>query len=269
MLYKYDDRKAKIREALDLTEEEDKYAELKSWVCPFFKAGEYSPCIKCRVEQYDLDQCTEYFLDRIEHFKQDQYTPKFDLPLANTRQRVKLEEIQDIGMTCNSCYMSEKCPSFEKHSACGIDWDDVPEGNTAKIDAVIEMQYKRIKRAQTFELIDGGVPDTNLSSEMDRLTGLIAMKDNIGRDRLSVSIEASGGATQAGGGVLAQLFGRQAPAPLPANTTQDINHLEVKEPIQIAAQTTDFAPDTFVEPYERKKSGRTPPPPKKKAAKAE
>jgi hypothetical protein len=44
---------------------------------------------------------------------------------------------------------------------------------------MIDLQMQRVTRARNMELIDGGMPDQTTSGEMDRLTGLIGMKDNL------------------------------------------------------------------------------------------
>jgi hypothetical protein len=265
-LIPWDKRKEIIRKAIENPDKDAKYEELKIHICAFFKPGEYSPCNKCMVENYDLDECTDYFLDRIDHFQIDRYTPKFDLPIIKQREKKKLEEIENIGMTCNSCYMSEKCPVYEKHAACGIDFGDIPKGNNEKLDMIIEMQTKRIKRASTFELVDGGVPDTNLSMEIDRLSNLINMKDNFGRDKLSISLEASRDGTKPAGGLLAGLFGglnkAAEPAALPQANTEDIVHLEIKEPVKLPTTQPEFAPDNTIDKYEPRKA--PPPAPKRK-----
>lgn len=263
----YTERKKRVKLALDMSDEERKYGELKATICPFFKGGDYSTCIKCTVENFDVDECTEYFLDRVDYVKIDIWSPKFDLPLAKARDKKKLEEVENIGMTCDSCYMSEKCPEYEKHAACAIDFGDIPTTDTEKLRMVIDAQTVRVKRASTFELIDGGVPDTNLSVEMDRLTGMIAMKDNLGREKLSVSIEASGGAAKAGGSILEKLFGGGATvAPAPANKVVDIAHEEIVRPIrEIEEAKVEFMPDNIVDKYDPEKRGKKAPPPPRKA----
>jgi len=270
MLLDWIKRKKQVKAALDAGDA--KYTQLKSLICPFFKEGDYSACVKCKVDDYDLDQCAEYYLDRIDLLQIDQYLPKFDLPISTARDKKKLEDLQEIGMTCNSCYMSEKCPEYQKHAACGIEWGEIPASSVDKLDAIINMQYQRIQRASTFELVDGGVPDTNLSVEMDRLTNILNLKDGWGRDKLSISVEASGGATKAGGGLLASIFGgaMKPQEALPAKN-EDITYIEVPaekaEPVKIPTTQPEFKPDDLSTldriTYEKNKA-KMPPPSRKK-----
>lgn len=253
MLYDHKTRKAKVLEAVKMEDEEARQTELKTWMCPFFREGEYSACHKCKQDEYELNECVEYFLDRVTVVGIDVYEPKFDLPINKRREKKKLEDFEDeIGMTCNSCFMAEKCPVYEKHATCGIDFGDVPQSNTEKVDALINMQYVRVKRASTFEQVDGGVPDTNLSTEMDRLTNLIAFKDDMGREKLTLSMEAKGAsAGAAGGGILAKLFGGgSTPTPAETSSTEDVVHIDVSEDRALPPASTTFIPDNSREEYE-------------------
>ena len=100
------------------------------------------------------------------------------------------------------------------------------------MEFLINTQYERVKRAAVFEKIDGGVPDVGLSTEMDRLHDLVASKIEMGRERLSINVEATGAAPSAGGGgILAKLFGGGGTKELPekASTGEFVDAIEVKE----------------------------------------
>jgi hypothetical protein len=61
-----------------------------------------------------------------------------------------------------------------------------------------------------FEKVDGGVPDAGLSGEMDRLNAFVNAKLEVGRERFTMKVEASGGvgsSASSGGGILSKLFG--------------------------------------------------------------
>lgn len=188
---------------------------LKKHLCPFFEKGGYSDCLVCRKTEADLDECRDYYLERIALIPMDIYSEEFDKFLIKERETIPMEEIVGIGINCDSCYMYDKCPLYKKGYSCGIKWDtEKPKTPTDFLDFLINTQYERVKRASVFEKIDGGVPDAGLSGEMDRLTDLISTKLDMGRERLSINVEATGAAAPAsgGGGILAKLFGG-SPAP--------------------------------------------------------
>ena len=75
---------------------------------------------------------------------------------------------------------------------------------------------------------------------MDRLTDYLNTKDNMGRDRLSINVEASGASRQSGG-ILSKLFGGGEPKAIPEKpeSTKDIIDItefqEVKsEPVKVS-----------------------------------
>ena len=109
------------------------------------------------------------------------------------------------------------------------------------MDFLINVQYERVKRTSVFEKIDGGVPDANLSSEMDRLTDFINTKDAMGREKLSINLEASGPSHSSGGGILSKIFGGGGNAPaveakptraLPTETAEYVEVIEEPEKVK-------------------------------------
>lgn len=181
--------------------------ELKECLCSFFEKGGCPDCMACLQTEADLDECKEYYLERIMMHPMDLWSEEFDVLKVLSRETVKAEDIVGIGISCDSCYMFDKCPMFKKGYACGIEWSaNKPQTATEFMDFLIDTQFDRVKRASVFEKVDGGVPDANLSGEMDRLHGFVTSKIDMGRDRLSISVEAKSGAS-GGGGILAKLFG--------------------------------------------------------------
>lgn len=221
--------KESIEKRIAAIKEADEPDKLKKCLCPFFDKGGHPDCLTCRQTEADLDECRDYYLERIRLVPMDLWSEEFDKLVVQERETLlDLEEIVGIGITCDNCYMYDKCPLYKKGFACGIKWDtNKPKTPTEFMDFLINAQYERVKRAAVFEKIDGGVPDAGLSGEMDRLHDLVASKIDMGRERLSINVEASGAATPAaasgGGGILAKLFGGGAPA------------IEEKKPIAIAA----------------------------------
>lgn len=200
--------KDSIEKRAKLVRDAEDPEELKKHLCPFFEKGGHPDCMMCRRTEADLDECRDYYLERITLIPLDIWDESFDKFIVQSRDKIEMSEIVGIGINCDSCYMSDKCPLFKRGFVCGIEWgDNKPNTPMEYMDFLLNTQYERVKRASVFEKIDGGVPDANLSAEMDRLTDFLNIKDNMGRDRLSINVEASGAAQSGGGGILAKLFG--------------------------------------------------------------
>ena len=211
---------------------------LRKCVCPFYEKGGHPDCLMCRKTDADVEECRDYYLERIALVPLDLWDESFDKVIVKEREKMTLEEVVGIGINCDCCYMSDKCPLFKRGYACGIKWDDkMPSTPGEFMDFLISTQFERVKRASVFEKIDGGVPDAGLSGEMDRLTDFLNIKDNMGRDRLSINVEASGAARQNGGGILAKLFGGGSEEPKSITATpesmKDVPQvIEIKEPVK-------------------------------------
>lgn len=216
-----------MKESIEKRVEQIKLAEtpedLKKCLCPFFEKGGYPDCITCRKTEADLDECRDYYLERIKLVPMDLWKEEFDKFIVRERDQISIEEVVGIGINCDSCYMYDKCPLYKKGYACGIKWDtNRPNTPSEFMDFLINTQYERVRRSAVFEKIDGGVPDVGLSNEIDRLHDLVASKTEMGRDRLSISVEASSStAPSSGGGILAKLFGGGS-SELPAKKTIEI-----------------------------------------------
>jgi len=127
-----------------------------------------------------------------------------DLPLVNVRstsQRV-----------CSTCFLAAKCPMFEEGSNCAY---EIPvtvktkDQMQALQNGLVEMQTQRVLFGRMAEELEGGYPDPNLSSEMDRLQKMIKIKTELEQDSFSVKFEAKG--TSPGQmGLMSRLFGRDA-----------------------------------------------------------
>lgn len=213
--------------------------DLKKCLCPFYEKGDHPDCSTCRKTEADLDECRDYYLERIKLVPMEIWSEDFDKFIVQERDTIDLDEVVGIGINCDSCYMYDKCPLYKKGFACGIKWDNnKPKNPNEFMEFLINTQYERVKRAAVFEKIDGGVPDVGLSSEMDRLHDLVASKIEMGRERLSINVEATGAATpSSGGGILAKLFGGGGGSkelPSKATTGEFIEAVEIKEPEKLA-----------------------------------
>lgn len=234
--------KESIEKRLSLIKTAETPEDLKKCLCPFFEKGGYTGCPTCRKTEADLEECRDYYLERIVSAPMDLWSEDFDKLLAMGREQVDIEEVTGIGVNCNNCYMYDKCPLYKKGYICGIKWDsNKPKTPTEFMDFLINTQYERVRRSAVFEKIDGGVPDAGLSSEMDRLHNLVASKTEMGRDRLSINVEASSPSASTGGGILAKLFGGGSPAALPEKKPVEIpatplsmeGAVEIKDAVEI------------------------------------
>lgn len=199
--------KESVEKRMRLVRDAETPEDLKKHLCPFFEKGDNPDCVTCRRTEADLDECRDYYLERIAVNPMDVWCEEFDKFVVQKRDTIGVEDVVGIGINCDSCYMSDKCPLYKKGYVCGIKWDtNKPKTPMEFMDFLINVQYERVKRTAVFEKIDGGVPDANLSSEMDRLTDYLNTKDNMGRDKLSINLEASS-PSRSGGGILSQIFG--------------------------------------------------------------
>lgn len=207
-----DELKEAVRKRVALIKGAEDVEALRKCVCPFFELGGHPDCSVCLKEEEDVQACRDEYLEKIVLHPQDMWTPAFDVVTYKKRDKVPAEELTGIGVNCNFCYMSDKCPIYARDSVCGIQWDNnKPETAKDFMDFLISTQFERVRRASVFEKIDGGVPDANLSGEMDRLRDYVRDKGDLDTSRLSINVEAKSPAS-AGGGILAQIFGKPSAA---------------------------------------------------------
>lgn len=113
---------------------------------------------------------------------------------------------------CSSCFLAAKCPMFEQGANCAYEIPVVvktKEQMQALQNSLIEMQTQRVLFGRMAEELEGGYPDPNLSSEIDRLQKLVKTKTELEQDSFSVKFEAKG--TSPGQmGLMSRLFGREA-----------------------------------------------------------
>ncbi len=229
--------KESVEKRMKLVRDAEDSEALKKHLCPFFEKGGHPDCVTCRRTESDLDECRDYYLERIALNPMDIWCEDFDKLLVQKRDKVDLEDVVGIGINCDSCYMSDKCPLYKRGYVCGIKWDtNRPKTPMEFMDFLINVQYERVKRTAVFEKIDGGVPDANLSSEMDRLTDFINTKDAMGREKFSINLEASGPARNEGGGILSKIFGGGSATPAVAAKPTVALPTETAEYVEIPAE---------------------------------
>lgn len=189
---------------------------IKSVSCAFFREGGCpkvytSECKGCLDEDSVL-ACRDIYLAGIFDTPSRKWSEAFD-SAVKADKKVKVEELEaSVGQRCDSCYMSDRCPLYKAKSECRIDWGDDVKVEDLKneqiVNQLIKIQMGRVKRMGTFEKIDGGMVDMNLSTEMDRLSRLVSERYNLSSTHFKATIEGRSPAQQeSGGGLLAKLFG--------------------------------------------------------------
>lgn len=239
--------KESIEKRIKAVKESETSEELEKCLCSFYEKGGCPDCLTCKKTEADLKECSDYYLERIKIIPMDLWTEEFDKVIVHKREQVPLDEVTGIGIKCDTCYMWNKCPLFKKGYSCGIKWDSgIPNTPTEFMDFLICTQYERVKRSSVFEKIDGGVPDAGLSGEIDRLHGLVVSKMNMGRDRLSINVEASSPSSAQSGGILSRLFGGgnalPESKPIPISEKSEVidtdiqGIIETKDPVKVPRQ---------------------------------
>lgn len=227
-----------IKNRISLVQKAESEEDLKKHMCPFFEKGGFPDCGPCKKTMEDLEECKEVYLERIRLRPMDIWSEEFDAIAILKRDKVVLEDI-GVGISCNTCYIYDKCPMYKRDHECAIEWGaDKPTTSGGLLDYLTKMQYERVKRASLYEKVDGGVPDVGLSSEIDRLTGLVGMKIDSERDKLSISVTASGKSSD-GGGILSKIFGGGGSKPA-IEEKKAIAIEEVAESRKDVGEVTDF-----------------------------
>lgn len=223
-----DKRKAEIIERAKKLASESDTNKIKEVVCKFYQRGNhpdcYSPsgCAGCSEPDRIL-ACRDMYLSRIFRNPMEVWTPEFDK--VTVREKKKVDVIENIGLACNTCYIADKCPEKQTDAMCSIDFTDGNVDRTPKsiLNKMIGLQQERVNKARVHEELDGGVPDQNLSAEIDRLAGLAQMKQELEADKFSLKIEASSNSKEGSreaGGILSRIFGGGQQNNLPAANDQ-------------------------------------------------
>lgn len=111
---------------------------------------------------------------------------------------------------CDTCFVAANCPAFKAGNTCAFNLPlevKTKEQLRALLNSIVEMQGQRVAFARFSEEINGGYPDPNTGTEIDRLFKLIKIIKDL-EDTSSfvkMTVEARNG-----GGVLSQIFGERA-----------------------------------------------------------
>lgn len=111
---------------------------------------------------------------------------------------------------CDTCFVAANCPAFKPNNNCAFNLPievKTKEQLRALLNAIVEMQGQRIAFARFSEELNGGYPDPNTGTEIDRflkmLKNIKELEDN--SSYVKMTVEAKNG-----GGVLSQIFGERA-----------------------------------------------------------
>lgn len=133
-----------------------------------------------------------------------------------TRTEVVMRAQRKSLRRCDTCFVSGTCPAYEPENECAFDLPLELRDRSqllTLLKGVIEMQAQRVAFARFAEELEGGYPDPNLSTEIERLfkiTGLLKEIEDT-RDTFDLTVRA-----KAGAGVLSRIFGggqEQSPGP--------------------------------------------------------
>lgn len=157
-----------------------------------------------------------------------------DKPVTTYHIRSESERV------CDTCYLAQKCPAYEPGANCAY---NIPLTIRTRSEyqrtynAMVEMQTQRVMFMRFAEDLEGGYADPNLSSELDRLTKMMKVKNDMDSDTFSLKIEGkSNGGNGGSMGVIGRLFGDQAsqraqelPAPVTVEQVEEAVEAEFTE----------------------------------------
>lgn len=189
--------------------------------------------------------CRKDYLQKIETRPMEVWSPEFDR--KTVREKKPIQEVE-IGLSCDKCQISDSCPLFDVGSLCGIEWKVEKKSNKELLDWAIQIQAQRVNRANVIENMEGGVPDSTNSLELDRLQKLIQLQNDLEQDKFSLKIEGS--ASGNGGGILQSLFGDMTKRPAAIPETIEPQVVDVT-PALLDSESIEFKEDVL-EPTNKK-----------------
>ena len=185
-----------------LAKDDEELSVSKKIVCSFYKNGSYPKCSGCSQEDETVEECKSSYMGTILNRPMESWSKEFDA--YEVREKTSIAELPELGLNCDNCYIAKHCPLHKVKSMCAVNWEVSKEATPKEAySKLIEMQRARIMRATKYEEIDGGIPDQNLSVEMDRLAELIKAKSDLDVNKFSMKIESRGNNS----GILKDLFG--------------------------------------------------------------
>lgn len=111
---------------------------------------------------------------------------------------------------CNTCFVASNCPAFKPDNACAFSLPvevKTKDQLRALLNAIIEMQGARVAFARYSEELNGGYPDPNTGTEIDRLFKLVEQLKKLESNNEFVRMTVE---RQTNGGILSNIFGDKA-----------------------------------------------------------
>ena len=125
---------------------------------------------------------------------------------VSTRETTELALPCEGLLSCDMCYINDRCPAFKAGNKCTLNFKtqiETPDEFKGAVLGVLQRQMERLNRALFFEKMDGGVANPATSEEMRLTMELIEKFKNIATDQDEISIKARGKSA----GVISKLFG--------------------------------------------------------------
>jgi len=111
---------------------------------------------------------------------------------------------------CNTCFVAATCPAFKADNDCAFNMPvevKTKDQLRALLNAIIEMQGMRVAFARFSEELNGGYPDPNTGTEIDRLFKLVEQLKKLESNNEFVRMTVE---RQTNGGILSNIFGEKA-----------------------------------------------------------
>lgn len=120
-----------------------------------------------------------------------------------------LATVGESNRTCDNCFLANKCPQYEPETECAYNLP-VEARTTDQLarlqEVLIEIQTQRVMFARFSEEIEGGYPDPNVGSEIDRLQKMLKTKNEMDSEGFTLSVKAHSRNTGESG-LIGRLFG--------------------------------------------------------------
>lgn len=113
-------------------------------------------------------------------------------------------------LRCKTCYLRKECPYYDINSeVCALKAIEEIDTTTGEgiiniVQQLLKIQAERVFRFVKIEEIEGGMPDPNVTAELQVFVGLVEKLKRILSDDDYILVRAQGKSTQ---GVLERLFG--------------------------------------------------------------
>lgn len=118
----------------------------------------------------------------------------------------------ETNRVCDSCFLAGKCPSYEPEATCAYDLpvEARTRDQLGRIqEAIIEMQVQRTFFARFSEELEGGYPDPNVGTEIDRLQKMLKAKSEMDAEGFTLTVKAQS-RNSAETGMFGRIFGSDA-----------------------------------------------------------